>query len=42
MKLTSYAVGQALLMNPEVGKALVEAGHEVARYVIRSLSVYYR
>lgn len=40
MRITSYAVGQALLMNPAVGKALVDDGHEIAshgwRWVDRS------
>lgn len=30
-KMTSYAVAQALEMNPSVAKALVDGGHEVAR-----------
>ncbi|RSH83778.1 hypothetical protein EHS25_005393 [Saitozyma podzolica] len=37
---TSYMVGQALLMNPEVGRVMVQEGHEVAshgwRWVDRS------
>ena len=33
VRCTSYAVGQALLQNPDVGRALVEGGHEVARFV---------
>ncbi|KAH3688836.1 hypothetical protein WICPIJ_000180, partial [Wickerhamomyces pijperi] len=39
-KVTAFAVGQALLKNPEVGKALVRDGHEIAshgwRWVDRS------
>jgi hypothetical protein len=31
VKCTSYMVGQALLMNPEVGRVMVQEGHEVAR-----------
>ncbi|MCQ4158324.1 allantoinase PuuE [Roseomonas sp. GC11] len=32
MKLTVYAVGRALELNPAVGRAFVEAGHEVASH----------
>lgn len=31
VKCTSYMVGQALLMNPDVGRVMVQEGHEVAR-----------
>ena len=32
MPCTAYAVGQALELNPLVGKALSEAGHEFASH----------
>ncbi|RSH85520.1 hypothetical protein EHS25_004916 [Saitozyma podzolica] len=32
IRCTSYMIGMALLQNPEVGRALVAGGHEVARY----------
>ncbi|EFH12768.1 allantoinase PuuE [Pseudoroseomonas cervicalis] len=32
MKLTVYAVGRALELNPAVGRAFVQAGHEVASH----------
>lgn len=33
VRCTSWMVGQALVMNPDVGRALVRDGHEVARWV---------
>lgn len=33
--ITAYAVGQALEKNPEVAKAFIEGGHEVASHAYR-------
>jgi peptidoglycan/xylan/chitin deacetylase (PgdA/CDA1 family) len=35
MKVTVYAVGQALEKNPPVAKAFVDGGHEVASHAYR-------
>ena len=32
MRFTSWAVGRALELNPAAGKAMAEAGHEVASH----------
>lgn len=37
IRCTSWMVGQALVMNPDVGRALVRDGHEVARWVYLSV-----
>jgi hypothetical protein len=37
IRCTSYMIGQALLMNPEVGRWLVQDGHEVSRCVDSSV-----
>ena len=37
IRCTSYMIGQALLMNPEVGRWLVQGGHEVSRCVDSSV-----
>jgi len=35
LSLTAFAVGQALELNPEIGRALAQAGHEVAGHGYR-------
>jgi allantoinase len=40
LPLTAFAVGRALEMNPEIGRALAEAGHEVAGHGWRWLDYH--
>ena len=41
LKFTAYAVARALELNPEAGKAMVEAGHEVASHGYRWIDYQY-
>jgi peptidoglycan/xylan/chitin deacetylase (PgdA/CDA1 family) len=42
IKCTSWMVGQALVLNPDVGRALVRDGHEVARCVATGVCTWHR
>ena len=39
VKVTVYAVGQALEMNPPVARAFVDGGHEIASHAYRYVSL---
>jgi peptidoglycan/xylan/chitin deacetylase (PgdA/CDA1 family) len=41
-KFTCYAVGRAIELNPEVGKAFVESGHEIASHGYRWINYQVR